>query len=292
MEENNRNTITGVRMLKQFLIALSLFSLTACLGGGGGGGGSNGGGRSINARFVDAPTQGIYYYQNGESVDAKRTDENGNFECNVGSKVTFSLRPGFEAEFGSVICGANVVFPMDLIEVGGDVEHAKYIALLLHHMDADFTGKNYDFATAKGSINVSFDLAKISQDGSLKDKGTLSAMINKIRDYKAAEEAFPLLNPSELLAKIDDNMPGSWMVERLCFPFDADGNPIPEYTGCDSSYMDSDWSLYVKNVNGSYSHFLSQDSTALDAMGTHLAQSCVEFDDNNTPMCNAIIDEI
>lgn len=180
---------------KSLLAVLSMsVLLTACFGGGGGGSGSSssGGGRlgSHQAQFVDAPTQGLQYYQDGESFEYRTTEANGVFYCNPGSTVTFSLRAGYNADLGSVTCGADVVFPRDL---SGDSEVPKYLALLLHTLDSRFDGLDYSFSAgangtiviAKENINI---LAQANLDFDPNDVNSIMGTINELRGIRCLKQ--------------------------------------------------------------------------------------------------------
>lgn len=180
-------------MLKHSLITLSLVSLVACNGGGGGGGGSSsGGGRlgSHQAQFIDAPTEGLQYYQGSESWEYRTTEANGVFYCNPGSQVTFSLRAGYNADLGSVTCGAEVVFPRDLDGVGAEVP--KYLALLLHHMDTSFDGQDYNFSTTNGKIVIAKEninlLAEANLDFDPSNVNSIMGTINELRGIRCLKQ--------------------------------------------------------------------------------------------------------
>lgn len=251
MEENNRNTITGVRMLKQSLIALSLFSLTACLGGGGGGGGSKNLGPLMDSKFVDAPVQGLQYYQDGEQTRYKLTGPNGEFECNVGSKVTFSLRSGY-TDIGSVICGSSVVFPMDLdVSRSPASERAdipKFVALLLHFMDEDFKGTNFADITNKGRIEIDTNFISAADIDVDMDDNTLTVerILGVIATIKVLRTR-----------KCDDLMDEDW-------------------TDC---YISEVGEAYSIDSNGDYSANLVN---ALAEIDLHLAQSCATYGDGTS----------
>lgn len=180
---------------KSLLAVLSMsVLLTACFGGGGGGSGSSGSGSgrlgSHQAQFVDAPTQGLQYYQDSESFEYRTTEENGIFYCNPGSTVTFSLRAGFGADLGSVTCGADVVFPRDL---SGDSEVPKYLALLLHTLDTRFDGLDYSFsAGVDGTIVIAQENINLLEEANLdfnpSDVNSIMGTINELRGIRCLKQ--------------------------------------------------------------------------------------------------------
>ena len=185
----------AVRLLS--LVSLSTL-LTACGGGGGGtspsitGGGANSSRLgSHQAQFIDAPTEGLQYYQDDESQDYRVTGVDGVFYCNLGSKVTFSLRSGY-SDLGSVTCGAGIVFPRDLDVVNADSNIPKYIALLLHHMDNNFDGQDYSFSTTNNKIIISEENVNLLEEASLdfdpEDVNSIMATINEVRSIRCLKQ--------------------------------------------------------------------------------------------------------
>lgn len=245
-------------MLKQSLIALSLFSLTACLGGGGGG--SKNLGPLMDSKFVDAPVQGLQYYQDGEQTRYKLTGPNGEFECNVGSKVTFSLRSGY-TDIGSVICGSSVVFPMDLdvsrSPASEKADIPKFVALLLHFMDEDFKGTNFADITNKGRIEIDTNFISAADIDVDMDDNTLTVerILGVIATIKVLRTR-----------KCDDLMDEDW-------------------TDC---YISEVGEAYSIDSNGDYSANLVN---ALAEIDLHLAQSCATYGDGTASCRNYTEDE-
>lgn len=252
-------------MLKKSLFALSLISLAACNGGGGSGGGKSG--RSIHAQFVDAPTEGLQYYENGEESDYRITGADGYFTCTVGSKVTFSLRAGF-TDIGSITCGPAVVFPMDLdlskSPAGERADIPKYVALILHQLDTRFDGVDYSFSAP----NVDQPDGKLKLDTShvpywldidqLDDTLTvvrLASSLDVIRDYRMIKEDCP----SVVITQANQ---ANWVNDTCVVNSRANAGSNPKWfpIGNNQTLLDA----------------------AIAEIDTHLATSCANFGNGNS----------
>jgi hypothetical protein len=125
--------------MKPWLYSISLglvITLLSACGGGGGGGSSTGGGGSntITGVFVDDPVAGLSY--SCSSGASGVTNNQGEYTCNVGDMVTFSI--------GDLVIGTveatSVVTPYTLIP--NDRDAAINLARLLQSLDQDnLTGR-------------------------------------------------------------------------------------------------------------------------------------------------------
>lgn len=118
-----------IKMLTAPLI-LGLFTFTGC----GGGGSSSSEPTSITGQFLDSAVQGLSYICS--SGGSGTTNANGEFTCNAGDTVTFSVN-GFE--IGSAQAG-TVITPKTLYP--NDSAKATDVAQLLQTLDSDGNPNN------------------------------------------------------------------------------------------------------------------------------------------------------
>ena len=228
----------------------------------------------ISAKFVDAPTQGIWYYEKGESLGtSKQTDADGNFECEAGVEIEFSLRPGYGARLGTIICGEEIVFPMDLI--GGDLEHAKLIALLFHHLDDRFSGQ-LDCSSGKcidaingtdfnQGLQINGELLRMMNTDvpltPIAGRHIIPGTINSIRMWKL-NNGYDTVCPDPSILTFEE--------QKEC--------PMaPNYRYGTYAYSEEYW-------------FSDEFTTAIAQMEIHLTQSCKTYG-QNTKSCEALLEK-
>ena len=164
-------------MLNKFIVLMAMiaFSLYGCGGGGGGGGGATATATAtVTGQFIDSAVGGLSY--TCSSGTSGVTDQNGEYTCNEGDSITFSLN-------GFVIGSANVGDIITPNTIALDNEQAVNIAQLLQTLDSDNDASNgitiaqygtqYDALATMASDSVTFDQADFDSVVSLYVSETL-----------------------------------------------------------------------------------------------------------------------
>lgn len=112
---------------KLFFLLVLFFLFLGCSGGGGGG---NDDPDTVTGRFIDDPVAGINY--NCSSGTTGVTNASGEYTCNIGDDVTFSIGP---VTLGTLSAQSAFITPYSLFP--GDNEAAINLAKLLQSVDSD-----------------------------------------------------------------------------------------------------------------------------------------------------------
>jgi hypothetical protein len=135
--------------------------ISGCGGSGGGSGTKEATAETVSGQFVDAPVSGLTY--SCSTASSGVTNNNGEYSCNVGDTVTFSIN-------GFVIGSASAAAVVTPYDISGDDTQAINIAQLLQTLDSDGDPTNGISIAQSG---VMYDLM-----GTLKEGGITLAQVD------------------------------------------------------------------------------------------------------------------
>ena len=218
------------------------FGLAGCGGSGGGGGG--GGGAAAPATttgvFIDSPVSGLSY--SCSSGAGGLTNSSGQFTCNTGDSVTFSL--------GNYIIGgcivANEVTPYSLYP--DNAEAAVNVAQILQTID-DATD---------GSIAIPFDYSELDAVVTAPTDSSFEADIQAVLGVTLVTEAVASdhLNATLGLPSVTDGFTADWIEGKTLYQV------ILDTEDDDNDGSTTDWLLVAaKYENGIRSLDFSADGT-------------------------------
>ncbi len=169
----------------KFTIYLPFLVVSMIISGCGGSGTKEATAETISGQFIDAPVSGLTYSCSSGSSGV--TNNNGDYSCNVGDTVTFSIN-GFV--IGSA-AAADVVTPYD---ISGDDAQAINIAQLLQTLDSDGDPTNGISIAQSGIL---YDVM-----GTLKEGGITLAQVDfdtNVQAYIDAAYSAAGLTPATLV---------------------------------------------------------------------------------------------
>ena len=221
---NNSITKNLQRILFLFIWSLMALTLLSC-----GGGGSDEEVTWITGQFVDDPVQGLNYSCSSGSSGV--TNSNGEYVCNAGDTVTFSLG---SVVLGSVLVQQAAITPYSLFP--DNVDAAINIARLLQTLDADGDPGNGVILIDAVLVNllpatVDFESPTFASDIETALSGTGTTLISVIDALTQLNLNDPIINSGNH-SPVADAGPdqavttGAMVTLNGSASSDQDGNPL------------------------------------------------------------------
>ena len=276
-----------------------LTSITGCSGGGGSGGGSDSP-STVTGTFIDDPVQGLNYACS--SGTSGTTDSNGEYTCNVGDDVIFSVG---NVEIGTIAAQSEAITPyilfpnnieaainlarllqvMDTNEVNGTITLSSNIAALVPS-DINFTSASYE-TTIETAIQRSLVDATeavqrmnnaIENDGGTIPEGGHIPVANAGADKNVNTTATVQLNGSSSSDADHDSLTYEWTIESQ-----------PETSTATLSGITTATPNFTADVDGLYVFSLIVNDGILNSASDTVA--VIAITPNIIPIANAGIDQ-